>query len=546
MKKLKWILSLAVFVLAVAALAGASGIARAEENTQNVIPSKVYIGDVAIGGMTEEEAKQAVQEDIDNKLKAQIVLRAGDSQTSVTAKELGVQWANTHITGEAANIGKIGNLIRRYKDMKDLEHEDKVYDVEYSVDETVLQAWLDANAASLNQDAVDNGLKREDGEFVFVPGQEGIEVDVEKSAEMIADYFTGNWNESDGEISLAANVVEPRCSEEELRSIKDVLGSYSTNFGDSSTGRAKNVTTATGKIDGTILYPGEQFSVYDAIAPLDASGGYELAGAYENGTTVESYGGGVCQVSTTLYNAAIRAELEITQRSNHSMLVSYVQPSMDAAIAGTYKDLKFVNSLDTPIYIEGYTQGKTVYFNIFGKETRPANRKVDFVSETLEEIMPAPKFEASADPVGVINQTQKKHVGNTARLWKIVTVDGKEESREVFNTSKYNASPDIYSVGTATSNPDAAYAITTAIETQDEATIRAAAEQWNDGAIAQREQQAAIEAQQEEERKKQEEEKKNSDKKDSDKKDSNKHSNKKDDNSESDNTDSNKEEDSES
>lgn len=541
MKKLKWILSLAVFVLAVATLAGASGIARAEENTQNVIPSKVYIGDVAIGGMTEEEAKQAVQEDIDNKLKAQIVLRAGDSQTSVTAKELGVQWANTHITGEAANIGKIGNLIRRYKDMKDLEHEDKVYDVEYSVDETVLQAWLDANAASLNQDAVDNGLKREDGEFVFVPGQEGIEVDVEKSAEMIADYFTGNWNESDGEISLAANVVEPRCSEEELRSIKDVLGSYSTNFGDSSTGRAKNVTTATGKIDGTILYPGEQFSVYDAIAPLDASGGYELAGAYENGTTVESYGGGVCQVSTTLYNAAIRAELEITQRSNHSMLVSYVQPSMDAAIAGTYKDLKFVNSLDTPIYIEGYTQGKTVYFNIFGKETRPANRKVDFVSETLEEIMPAPKFEASADPVGVINQTQKKHVGNTARLWKIVTVDGQEESREVFNTSKYNASPDIYSVGTATSNPDAAYAITTAIETQDEATIRAAAEQWNDGAIAQREQQAAIEAQQEEERKKQEEEKKNSDKKDS-----NKHSNKKDDNSESDNTDSNKEEDSES
>ena len=541
MKKLKWILSLAVFVLAVAALAGASGIARAEENTQNVIPSKVYIGDVAIGGMTEEEAKQAVQEDIDNKLKAQIVLRAGDSQTSVTAKELGVQWANTHITGEAANIGKIGNLIQRYKDMKDLEHEDKVYDIEYSVDETVLQAWLDANAASLNQDAVDNGLKREDGEFVFIPGQEGIEVDVEKSAEMIADYFTGNWNESDGEISLAANVVEPRCSEEELRSIKDVLGSYSTNFGDSSTGRAKNVTTATGKIDGTILYPGEQFSVYDAIEPLDASGGYELAGAYENGTTVESYGGGVCQVSTTLYNAAIRAELEITQRSNHSMLVSYVQPSMDAAIAGTYKDLKFVNSLDTPIYIEGYTQGKTVYFNIFGKETRPANRKVDFVSETLEEIMPAPKFEASADPVGVINQTQKKHVGNTARLWKIVTVDGQEESREVFNTSTYNASPDIYSVGTATSNPDAAYAITTALETQDEATIRAAAEQWNDGAIAQREQQAAIEAQQEEDRKKQEEEKKNSDKKDS-----NKHSNKKDDNSGSDDTDSNKEEDSES
>lgn len=542
MKKLKWILSLAVFLLAVAALAGASGIARAEENTQTVIPSKVYIGDVAVGGMTVEEAKQAVQEDVDNKLNAQITLRAGDSQTSVTAEKLGVRWSNMYVIEEAANIGKIGNLVQRYKDIKDLEHEDKVYEISYAVDEEILQAWLDENASSLNQEAVDNGLKREDGQFVFVPGQEGIEVDVKKSAGMIADYFSNDWNENDGEISLAANVVEPRCSEEELRSIKDVLGSYSTNFGDSSTGRAKNVMTATGKIDGTVLYPGEQFSVYDAIAPLDASGGYELAGAYENGTTVESYGGGVCQVSTTLYNAAIRAELEITQRSNHSMLVSYVKPSMDAAIAGTYKDLKFVNSLDTPIYIEGYTEGRTLYFNIFGKETRPANRQIQFESETLEEIMPSPKFEASADPVGVITRKQQKHVGNKARLWKIVTVDGEEVSREVFNTSTYNASPDIYSVGTATANADAAYAITSAIETQDETTIRDTAAQWSDAAIAERAQQEAAAqqeeaARQEEEKKKQEESKKDEKKDDSDKKDENK---------ESDDTDSKKEESSES
>ena len=85
---------------------------------------------------------------------------------------------------------------------------------------------------------------------------------------------------------------------------------------------------------------------------------------------VQSYGGGVCQVSTTLYNAVLKAELEVTQRSNHSMIVTYVKPSMDAAIAGDYKDLKFVNNLDAPIYIEGYTVGKDIYFNIYGQETR--------------------------------------------------------------------------------------------------------------------------------------------------------------------------------
>lgn len=104
---------------------------------------------------------------------------------------------------------------------------------------------------------------------------------------------------------------------------------------------AKNVRNGASKINGSIIYPGEEFSVHDAVVPFNAENGYELAGSYENGTTVETYGGGICQVSTTLYNAVIRAELEITERSAHSMIVSYVEPSMDAAISGEYKDLKF-------------------------------------------------------------------------------------------------------------------------------------------------------------------------------------------------------------
>lgn len=528
MKKLKWILSITAFVLAAAGLAGVSGIARAEESENAVIPSKVYIGDVAVGGMTAEEAKQAVLTSVEGKLDAEITLRAGENEKTVTARELGVEWANTNIAEEASLIGKVGNLIQRYKDMKDLENEDKVYDVEYSADYDKVAAWLEENAAELNQDAVNHGLKREDGAFVIIEGQEGIEVDVTASAESIVSYFAKEWDGANGNVALAANVVEPEGSKEDLESIQDVLGSFSTYFGDSAAGRITNVKHATSFIDGTVLYPGEEFSVYDAIAPLNAENGYELAGAYENGTTVESYGGGVCQVSTTLYNAVIRAELEVTERFNHSMLVSYVKPSMDAAIAGTYKNLRFVNSYDKPIYIEGYTSGGTLYFNIFGDETRPANREVRFESETVSEDQPVPKFEATADPIGVINRTQKAHVGKVAKLWKIVLVDGVEQSREVFNNSKYNASPDIYSVGTASANADAVYAITTALTSQDEATIRAAAEYWSDTAIAAREQeaQAALQQQQQEEQeknddseKKEDEKKDDSDKKNDDEKD---------------------------
>ncbi len=496
MKIFKRILPVAAIAVAVAGIAVVTQIVGAEENDNSVIPSKVYVGDIAVGGMTPEEAQAAVRAAVEEQMGAEFTLSAGENHVTVSARELGVEWANTNVVEEAVNIGKTGNLIQRYKDMKDLEKTDKIYDISYSIDHDKTVEWLNEHVNELNRESENNSLKRENGQFIFVEGHEGIAVDVEVSADNIAAYFEESWNGEDGNISLTANVVEPEGSREQLEKIQDVLGAYSTDFSDSSAGRVANVLNATSLIDGTVLFPGEEFSVYDSIGPLDASNGYELAGAYENGTTVESYGGGVCQVSTTLYNAVIRAELEITERFAHSMLVSYVSPSMDAAIAGTYKNLKFKNTLDTPVYIEGYVEGRILHFNIFGEETRPANRTVDFESETVSEDDPVVKFVATAEPIGAIHQTQSPHIGKSAKLWKIIRIDGVEQSREEFNSSKYNSSPRIYSVGTASANPDAVNAINAAIATQDEATIRAAAAEWNDAAIAEREQQQPPEEEQ--------------------------------------------------
>ncbi len=494
MKKWKKILPIVVFALIFVVAAGAAGTAKAEEADTNTIPDKVYIGDISVGGMTADEAMQAVQASVDAMMGTQMTLSAGEKQVAVTAKDLGVEWANTNVVEEALNVGKYGNLIERYKAKKDLENDDKVFPIEYSVDEQTATACLEQNVSALSQEAVNNGLKRENGAFVFVEGQEGIAVDTSASVAAIETYFTDNWNGQSGTIALTANVVEPEGSKEDLEKVQDVLGAFSTDFSDSAAGRVANVKNATSLIDGTVLYPGEEFSVYNAIGPLDADNGYELAGSYENGTTVDSYGGGVCQVSTTLYNAVIRAELEITERYAHSMLVTYVQPSMDAAIAGTYKNLKFKNTTDAPIYIEGYTSGKILYFNIFGDETRDPNRKVTFESETVSEEAPTTQIVGTADPIGAVTVTQKSHTGKTARLWKIVTVNGVEESREIFNNSRYKASPKIISVGTASDNADAVAAINAAIATQDEATVSTAAAQWCTDAIAARQAQAAADA----------------------------------------------------
>ena len=220
------------------------------------------------------------------------------------------------------------------------------------------------------------------------------------------------------------------------------------------------------------LMPGEVLSGYECMHPFTLENGYKTATAYENGKSVDSIGGGVCQISTTLYNASLYAELEIVQRQNHSMSVSYVKPSMDAAIAGTYKDLKVKNPYDTPIYVEGYTKGKTLTFTIYGKETRPSNRTLEFESETLSTTpSPTQEIQDPSLPAGQRVKVESGHTGLKSKLYKCVYVDGQLQERTLLNSDTYNASKTVYRVGTGVAAP----AVTTPVAPAAPAETEAAA-----------------------------------------------------------------------
>lgn len=451
--------------------------AYAQAKQGDKILDNIYIGEVAVGGMSEEEAKQAVDAYVAEIQNTKFTLTVNDKSMTATAKQLGVDWENTKVVEEAAMIGKSGSLISRYKDKKDLEHEPKTLDISFGTNESKIKKYLSANADKVNQEAVDGGLVRENGSFTITGGEEGIAVNVAESAKIITDYITDEWDTKEASIALSADVVQPRGSREQLSKVKDVLGTFSTDYSSSSSGRAMNVSNGCGKINGTLLYPGDEFSVYETVSPFDAEHGYALAGSYENGTVVETYGGGICQVSTTLYNAVIRAELKIKERYAHSMIVNYVQPSMDAAIAGTFKDLKFANNTDAPVYIEGVTGGGVITFTIYGEETRSPNREVSFESEIVSETNPPVQIQGSASHnVGYVSVQQSSHAGKVAKLWKIVKEDGVEKSREEFNNSNYRASPKIITVGTNTSSAEARAYIQNAIASQNESAIYAAAQ----------------------------------------------------------------------
>ncbi len=465
------------FALAVAAgVFGRTVITAQAGESEAVIPETVYIEDRDVSGMTEEEAREELDSYVRQLQNTVFTLTTGDTSIRVSAQDLGIQVENEEVVEEALNIGKTGNLITRYKDKKDLEKEPRVFELVFGVDQDKVERLLGSNQENLGQEAVNCSLTRENGSFRIIDGANGIKVNVSDSVKNISEFVGKEWDKENASIELAVEVTEPQGTKEELSKVKDVLGTFHTDFSSSSAGRATNVKNGCSKIDGTLLYPGEQLSVAEALNPMTAENGYELAGSYENGTTVQTYGGGICQVSTTLYNAVILSELQIDERYNHSMIVNYVEPSMDAAIAGTTKDFKFSNNTDAPIYIEGYTENGQIYFTVFGEDTRPSNRVVSYESETLSETPPGVTLQANGGyPIGYIAQAQSSHTGYTARLWKVVTVNGVEQSRTEFNKSRYNPSNKILVVGVGTDNPEASNQIHAAIATGDEGTVRAVA-----------------------------------------------------------------------
>lgn len=435
---------------------------------EDTIKTGIFAGDINLSGMTESEAKAAVEEYVAGLQDVEItLLAAADTEVVVTAGDMGIVWANPELVTEAAEIGTHGNVIERYKILKDLEHENKIYPIELSFDLQAINDILTEKCVKYDVEAVNFSLTRVDGEFQVVEGQTGYVLDVETSIDLINDYLIGEWDHQPCTIALDIAVDEPRGSIEELAQVTDVLGSFTTSYSTSGASRRANVENGCSLIDGITLYPGEEFSTYDNVAPFTQANGYYMAGSYVNGKVVDSLGGGICQVSTTLYNAVLNAELEVTERHNHSMIVSYVDPSADAAIAeSSGKDFRFVNNLDYPIYIEGYTKDRKITFNIYGKETRDAGHEVRYESEVLEVINPPADiiYADASQPIGYI-VSESAHIGYKARLWKVVTENGVEVSRTQVNSSSYKMVPRSATVGTATADPAAYEEIMAAIGT---------------------------------------------------------------------------------
>jgi vancomycin resistance protein YoaR len=452
---------------------------KAQDKSEMTVSKNIYLDDTDCSGMTKTEIEALINKRLAELNKKTVKIKANDREMDSTGEMLGIEAGNAK--DSILSYGKIGNPLDKAIKRAYLKKGKKKFSLSVHADADKIKAFLNTYASQLTEQPVDNSLTRENGQFVFVEGKKGYSVNIDKAVPEIVSYVDSKWGKG-GEIELPVEEKDPRGTKEELSNVKDLLGTATTDYSSSAAGRKVNVAHAASFMNGTIMYPGDTVSVFNKVSPITLENGYKNAGVYVNGQVVDGEGGGVCQVATTTYDAVLQAELEIVTRSCHSMMVHYVDVSMDAAIASSpegkaLKDLQFKNNTDYPVYIEEITNGNTITVNIYGKETRQAGRTVTYEPEILEATEITHQYTADPSlPVGTIKKTSSGSIGYKARLWKIVTVNGVEESRKIMNRSTYKMQSEADQVGVASSDPTRTDRMNKAIETKDENTVNSTAQ----------------------------------------------------------------------
>lgn len=382
------------------------------------IPSGITVGDIDASGMTEEELRNSANEYVTTFTSKIIRLEVDGNEVDVTAGDLGYYWKNKEIIDEAVQYCHEGNVIERYKYGKDVAKKGVRYDFDMDVDDEVMEATLRERCSVYNVPHVNATLTKNGDNFDISPEAKGKRVDIESGVSDIHDYLLNQWDGNEAERTLKMVEDLPTSTSADCAKVKDMIGTFSTSFSASSANysRNKNLENGINLLNGITVGVGETISVNSYLEPWTPANGWYEGGTYVNGRVENSLGGGICQVSTTLYNAALNAELDIVERACHSMTVGYVPLSMDAALAGTWKDLKIRNNTDTPIYIEGIYGAGRLTFNIYGVETRPENRSVQYSSQRVSS-----------------GSSYYK-----SQLVKRVYVDGVLQSESVVNSSTYS------------------------------------------------------------------------------------------------------------
>lgn len=246
----------------------------------------------------------------------------------------------------------------------------------FSWEEDRFGEYIDLLCEVTERERQDATVAWEDGQVKVTESRRGYRLETEKlwqEAETVAGEATKRMQTGPVEglvlrFYVKGTALMPGLTTVQARGCNKIIGSFTTSYAGAGSGRAQNIRAGAAKLHGAVVLPGEEFSVAAALMPFTEANGYAQGGTYIDGQLSESIGGGVCQLSSTLYNALLQTRLEITERHPHSLPVGYVPLGRDAAIAGDYKDLKFKNTTKAPVLLLCEATGTEVKVTVYGNE----------------------------------------------------------------------------------------------------------------------------------------------------------------------------------
>ena len=504
-------------------------------NNENII-SGVSISGIDVSGLSREEAKGKLEAVYNEKKENDIDLEHNEFETTLSPELMEVNYKIDEAVESAVSIGKSKNIFKNNYDILGTLIGKRNIPVEMTINEEATRQTIEDMNASLPDVLIDSSYSIEDDELIITKGKAGVKIDTDNLLNQVKQklndlndnenfieipvvnkepeaididkihsevykepqnaYYTKDpftvypevegvdfdveaakelLKEDKDEYVIKLTITEPEITLDEIgtEAFPDQLSTFTTRYDVSDVDRSTNLRLASEKINGTVLKPGETFSYNKTVGARTIAAGYKNAKVYESGKVVDGIGGGICQVSSTLYNAALLANLEIVERRNHQFVTSYVGAGRDATVVYGQTDFKFKNTRKYPIRIVVTTNAGILKISIFGiKEENEYTFK--FNTKTVSSIPYTTQYiEDSSLPAGTEKVEQKGANGLITETYITKMLDGKVVSTELLSRDTYSAMTRIIRRGTkktSSSNSNATTTTTQSTNTEEATT----------------------------------------------------------------------------
>lgn len=422
-----------------------------EEYTNPYMHRGVRIEDIDVSSLSKEEALKEVKSVTDEMIKNKVVnFTYEDINVPVPLRDFGYKLNLEDAINKAYSYGRSDNLFYNYLDIIKGYIFKKNFVAKADIDDAKREEVILNIGNKIFKKALDAyPIINEDGSVTIKDSEIGRYMDINEAKDLInLDIL------HEDKIELPVYKTEPKIYSNYYDGINKKLGDFETDYSSSVKNRKENIRLAASKFNNMKLNPGDEISFNDVVGEISEKTGFKSATVIVGGEYESGIGGGICQVSTTLYNSLILSDLEITERHNHSRPIHYVDLGTDAAVARGYKDLKFKNNTNNPILILSEANGEKLNFKVLGNGS-DRDYEVKIIPQLLGTVSPGvDTIYSDALPEGESTVRESGARGYSYKTYKEIIKNGEVVEKKEISKSYYVPKDKVVVVGTGTTNDD--------------------------------------------------------------------------------------------